>query len=84
MLDGASYALFSPLWGVLLDWKVLFAFFYLWYFIVFSIQVSPVLAFLFGDLFMLSGYCLMGPAPFLEDLLPDSPWTVAAGMAVHG
>jgi hypothetical protein len=67
MLDGATYALFTPFWGWALDAR----------------KVTPLQALFAGNLFIVIGYSLLGPAPFLP-FLPQSVYLVAAGMVIHG
>ena len=66
LVDGATYAVFSPMWGYLLDH-----------------YISPFTAFLFGNVFVLLGYLLLGPAPFFP-FLPKNVYLVGAALAIHG
>ena len=67
VLDGGTYALFTPFWGWVLDAK----------------KMSPLQALLAGNVFIVVGYSLLGPAPFLP-FLSANVYLVAIGMTIHG
>ena len=69
MLDGATYAIFSPFWGWILDNK----------------NVSPLWALFWGNVFVILGFSMLGPLPGpLSWLLPSNVYLVAAAMCIHG
>ena len=66
MVDGSTYAIFSPMWGYLLDH-----------------YISPFQALLWGNISVLFGYLLLGPAPFFP-FLPQNVYLLGAALAIHG
>ena len=67
MVEGLTYALFSPIWGYLLDKRI-----------------KVCIPFTVGCLGVLLGYGLLGPAPFLTDVLPSNVYVVGAGLFIQG
>lgn len=67
MVEGGTYALFSPFWGYILDKK--------------SGPIGPLLL---GSLGVIFGYALIGPVPFLDELIPNNIYVVAVGLFIQG
>ena len=67
MVDGLTYALFTPFWGWILD----------------AGYLSPLQSLFIGNLCIILGYSLLGPAPFLF-FIPSTVYMVGIGMAIYG
>ena len=67
MVDGLTYALFTPFWGWVLD----------------AGYLGPLHSLSIGNLCIIVGYSLLGPAPFLF-FIPSSVYMVGIGMTIHG
>ena len=67
MVDGLTYALFTPFWGWVLD----------------AGHLGPLQSLSIGNLCIIVGYSLLGPAPFLF-FIPSTVYMVGIGMAIYG
>lgn len=67
MVEGATYAVFSPIWGTLLD----------------RTKNKHCLFLFLGCLWVLVGFSLLGPAPFLS-FIPKNIYIVSIGLVVQG
>ena len=67
MVDGVTYALFTPFWGWVLDAR----------------HLSPIQTLFIGNLCIIVGYSIIGPAPFLF-FIPTTVYLVGIGMTIHG
>ena len=67
MVDGVTYALFTPFWGWVLDAR----------------RLSPLQTLFIGNLCIIIGYSIIGPAPFFF-FIPSTVYLVGIGMTIHG